>query len=111
VIEFPFYGDSGDVWYMYWGTYHWLPLVNGWSGFSPPGTVYLSRAMAAFPDPATTAEKKPLPFDKGEPFRNLGVRRIEARGAALAIDDIELTMRELSGTEGVVQMLRNGESL
>jgi len=65
----------------------------------------------AFPDPATTAEKKPLPFDKAEPFRNLGVRRIEARGAALAIDDIELTMRELSGTEGVVQMLRKGESL
>ncbi len=55
VIEFPFRGDSGDIWDAYWGTYHWQPLVNGWSGFVPPGTVYLSRALAAFPDPATVA--------------------------------------------------------
>jgi hypothetical protein len=55
VIEFPFRGDSGDIWDAYWGTYHWQPLVNGWSGFVPPGTVYLSRALAAFPAPATVA--------------------------------------------------------
>ena len=55
VAEFPFRGDAGDIWYAYWGTYHWQPLANGWSGFVPPGTVYLSRALAAFPDPATVA--------------------------------------------------------
>jgi hypothetical protein len=55
VIEFPFRGDSGDIWDAYWGTYHWQPLVNGWSGFVPPGTVYLSRALAAFPDGPTVA--------------------------------------------------------
>ena len=65
----------------------------------------------AFPDPAVTAEKKPLPFDTAQPFRNLGIRRLESNGTALALDDIELTARELSGTEGIQQFLRQGESL
>src|SRR5262249_38658694 len=55
VIDFPFRGDSGDIWDVYWSTYHWRPLVNGWSGFVPPGTVYLSRALAVFPNDATVA--------------------------------------------------------
>jgi hypothetical protein len=63
----------------------------------------------AFPDPATTAEKKPLPFDAAEPFRNLGIRRITDSGAHLGIDDIELTKREIGGTNGVAQLLRQGE--
>ncbi len=63
----------------------------------------------AFPDPATTAEKKPLPFDASQPFRNLGIRRITDSGAHLAIDDIELTKREISGANGVAQLLRQGE--
>ncbi|HEY2324236.1 MAG TPA: metallophosphoesterase [Thermoanaerobaculia bacterium] len=63
----------------------------------------------AFPDPATTAEKKPLPFDASQPFRNLGIRRITDSGARLAIDDVELTKREVSGANGVAQMLKQGE--
>jgi hypothetical protein len=63
----------------------------------------------AFPDPATTAEKKPLPFDAAQPFRNLGIRRITDSGQRLAIDDIELTKREVGGANGVAQLLRQGE--
>jgi len=63
----------------------------------------------AFPDPATTAEKKPLPFDAAEPFRNLGIRRITDSGPHLGIDDIELTKREIGGANGVAQLLRQGE--
>ena len=55
------------------------------------------------------AEKKPLPFDASQPFRNLGIRRITDSGARLAIDDIELTKREISGANGVAQLLRQGE--
>lgn len=62
----------------------------------------------AFPDPAATEEKKPIPFDKEHPFRNLGIRKITA--PSLAVDDIELTAREISGTEGI-QQLRKGGSL
>lgn len=62
----------------------------------------------AFPDPATTAEKKPIAFDKEHPFANLGIRQVTAPG--LAVNDIELTAREISGTEGI-QQLRKGGSL
>ena len=64
----------------------------------------------AFPA-ATAAEKKPLPFDPDEPFRNLGIRRIDADRKTLRVEDVELTSRELSGTEGVQQILKAGESL
>jgi hypothetical protein len=36
IIEFPF-GDPGyDLRYMYYSTFHWRPLVNGYSGGFPP---------------------------------------------------------------------------
>jgi hypothetical protein len=66
----------------------------------------------AFPDPDGTAEKKPLPFDAANPFRNLGARVLhESAGAApspplLRAEEVELTMREHSGTEGFQQLLR-----
>jgi hypothetical protein len=56
----------------------------------------------AFPDPATTAEKKPIPFDAAQPFRNLGIRQV--RSAPLAIDDVELTLREVAGNNGIQQI-------
>jgi 3',5'-cyclic AMP phosphodiesterase CpdA len=66
----------------------------------------------AFPDPDGTAEKKPLPFDAAQPFRNLGPRVVRAsaasrRGAVpVSTEDVELTVREHSGTEGFQQLLR-----
>jgi 3',5'-cyclic AMP phosphodiesterase CpdA len=66
----------------------------------------------AFPDPATTPEKKPIPFDKDHPFRNLGLRVVSAGGEAVPVgrtircDEVQLTLRHLSGTEGFAQLLR-----
>ena len=67
----------------------------------------------AFPDPTTTAEKKPLPFDKSQPFHNLGIREIDGNSArhTLSVNDVELTSRELSSTEGIQQLIKQGESL
>lgn len=72
-----------------------------------------ARSLAwAFPDPAGAAPKKPLPFDKDHPFRNLGLRQVHAGpGAppaplALTMDEVELALAERSGTEGFQQMLR-----
>jgi hypothetical protein len=36
--------------YMYFSTFHWNTLINGYSGFSPPSYYYLREAMEAFPD-------------------------------------------------------------
>ncbi|HEY8624345.1 MAG TPA: metallophosphoesterase [Casimicrobiaceae bacterium] len=71
---------------------------------------YAARALIfAFPDPAPGGDKKPRPFDKTQPFKNLGIREITERGATspLAVNDIELTMRQLSGMNGIQQMLKN----
>ena len=58
----------------------------------------------AFPDP-TAGEKKPLPFDSTHPFHNLGIRTV-CGPSPVAVHDVELTLRELSGTEGVAQILK-----
>ena len=66
----------------------------------------------AFSDPDRTQDKKPLPFDPEHPFKNLGPRVVHAKSGAppaaltLGLDDVELTMREHSGTEGFNQLLR-----
>ena len=66
----------------------------------------------AFPDPAKVADKKPLPFDKEHPFRNLGLRVVHAGPGvtpaplSLGMDEVELALQERSGTEGFQQVLR-----
>ena len=68
----------------------------------------------AFPDPEKQAEKKPVPFDAARPFANLGVRAVRCGPGkptgtySLGPEDVELTMRELSGTEGMNQLLKAG---
>ncbi|PYQ49851.1 MAG: serine/threonine protein phosphatase [Acidobacteria bacterium] len=74
---------------------------------------HAARSLSfAFPDPAQVDEKKAIPFDKDQPFKNLGLRVVEhARGSAAGADavrvqDVELTMKEYSGTEGFNQLLK-----
>src|SRR5262245_12642381 len=76
---------------------------------------YAARSLIfAFPDPETTAEKKPIPFDKDRPFKNLGLRIVEepgSRGAGVdrpAINEVALTSHEYSGTVGINQILKEG---
>lgn len=69
---------------------------------------YASRSLIfAFPDPATTKDKTPLPFDNAQPFRNLGLQ-LASKKEEVHVDDVELTLREYSGTEGVQQISRRG---
>jgi hypothetical protein len=42
--------------YMYFSTFHWHKLVNGYSGFSPRSYNILLKAMAAFPNEESLAE-------------------------------------------------------
>jgi 3',5'-cyclic AMP phosphodiesterase CpdA len=74
---------------------------------------YAARSLAwAFPDPAKVDDKKPVPFDPEHPYRGLGLRVLHgSRGKdpaplSLGLEEIELTMRETSGTEGFQQLLK-----
>ena len=71
---------------------------------------YAARSLIfAFPDPSVTPDKKPLPFNKDAPFRDLGIREVKAGGKSgpLAIHDVELTLREMSGLNGIQQLLKD----
>ena len=68
---------------------------------------YAARSLIfAFPDPQTTGEKKSIPFDKDHPFQNLGLRQVSVPKNAddLAVSDVELTLREYSGVNGIQQL-------
>jgi hypothetical protein len=74
--------------------------------------LFATRSLCfAFPDPQLAADKKAIPFDKAEPFKNLGIRQVQAslgrRGAAVEVSEVSLDARELSGTEGFNQLLKN----
>jgi 3',5'-cyclic AMP phosphodiesterase CpdA len=74
--------------------------------------LYAARSLIfAFPDPQTTPVKKPLPFDKGQPFKNLGIRLVSGEGTRrdLRIEDVELATAEFSGTVGMDQLLKHGK--
>ena len=49
IFEFPA-SPGDDPTYMYYSTWHWQWLVNGYSGFFPPSYLRLTKAMANFPD-------------------------------------------------------------
>jgi hypothetical protein len=54
VLELPIYGRPGvsrNAHYMVNATSHWKPLVNGYSGFVPPGYGVTARTLNGFPDP------------------------------------------------------------
>ncbi len=83
--------------------------------FHRAGTTQMHAARSlifAFPDPATTSEKKPMRFDKSQPFKNLGIRRVRgnAEGSDLQIEEVALATAEFSGTVGMDQMLKHGSA-
>jgi hypothetical protein len=49
IFEFPA-APINDPIYMYYSTFHWQHLVNGYSGFFPPSYGRLSNALPGFPD-------------------------------------------------------------
>jgi hypothetical protein len=73
---------------------------------------YAARSLIfAFPDPALVANKKPNPFDKDQPFKNLGIRLVHEKFGkpdvnTLSVEDVELTLNEFSGINGVQQLLK-----
>lgn len=54
--EFPVNGPGGNrhdqTYYMMQSAWHWQPLVNGYSDFTPPGFEAVMPALESFPSPA-----------------------------------------------------------
>jgi 6-pyruvoyl-tetrahydropterin synthase related domain len=48
IVELP-YGLWEDPHYMYFSTYHWLPIVNGYTGFFPPTYAQIVPLLEALP--------------------------------------------------------------
>jgi hypothetical protein len=74
---------------------------------------FAARALCfAFPDPEQVEEKKPVAYDPAQPFKNLGLRMVDETGGKAAdldlvrVRDVELAMKEFSGTEGFAQLLK-----
>lgn len=73
---------------------------------------YGARSLIfGFPDPEKSPEKKPFAFDKENPFAHLGIRALDEKPGTpgLGVHEIELTLREMSGMNGIQQMLRSFE--
>jgi hypothetical protein len=51
VVEYPM-SPRDDPTYMYYSTFHWQPLINGYSGFFPPSYYEMLAASQSFPDAA-----------------------------------------------------------
>jgi hypothetical protein len=58
LIELPFVRPdiALEPLYMYFSTFHWSTLVNGYSGFSPPSYERLHDSLEHFPDSTALAE-------------------------------------------------------
>ena len=52
IFEFPT-GSMEDPEYLYYSTFHWQYLVNGYSGFFPPSYGKIVNAVRGFPDEAS----------------------------------------------------------
>ena len=53
IVELPIPDDAGQSWidptYLYYSTFHWRPLINGYSGFTPVWYPRLKVASREFP--------------------------------------------------------------
>ena len=82
---------------------------------------YAARSLIfAFNDPTTNENKKQLPFDKDDPFKDLGIRLVTSKGpekgpedkpAAVGVNDIVLTKAEFAGLSGMQQMIKDNNSI
>jgi hypothetical protein len=83
LYEFPS-SALDDPTYLYYSTFHWQYLVNGYSGFFPPSYVRLARAVQNFPDQAS--------FDT---IKSHGVRYLVVHGERLYGERYETLIADL----------------
>lgn len=86
--------------YMLHSTAHWHPILNGYSGLTPPRHERLFRVLTAFPDTASLAELEALGIRyvvvHGDLYAGAQRERAESRLAAFA-DRLNLEVQEGDG--------------
>jgi hypothetical protein len=83
LLELPFRDDATENAYVYYGTLHWKPLVNGHSSFYPPRYISLRNACChPVPDAFTLARLRS--WGVSHVLVHLGALRPEERAAVLA---------------------------
>jgi hypothetical protein len=70
--------------FMYFSTFHWNTLVNGYSGFSPPSYPGLRDSLRTFPGEASIAE-----------LRRRGVTHVVVHGALYSPESYEKTVARI----------------
>jgi len=87
IFEYPATVEDEPT-YMYYSTFHWQFLVNGYSGFFPTSYVRVVQAMKTFPDDQSL-----------EAVKAHGARYVVVHGERLMKwrDNPELLMRRLAG--------------
>ncbi len=73
-----------DQTYMYYSTFHWQTLVNGYSGFFPPSYLRLVAAMREFPDARSL-----------DALRSRGARYAVIHGERLAPEEYQQLIRAI----------------
>lgn len=59
IVELPMahldenFTSKDEAWYDYYAIYHPHPIMNGWSGYRPPLTVYIAGRLLDFPSSAS----------------------------------------------------------
>lgn len=99
-----------DGLYMFNSTYHWQPIVNGYSGFFPQSFLQLSEAIGNFPDDRAIAALEEWGVDAIVVHGGLlGPARFgEVTATLLRHPDLEATARfaESGGTDMVFRVRR-----
>lgn len=92
VAEYPLADcqSDGDSIYMYYSTFHWKPLVNGYSRVLPPGRESLNKTLQKFPAPVAL-----------DTLSSIGVRYILVHLGQYREDAREEMILRLNDLEGV----------
>ncbi|MDE0322445.1 MAG: hypothetical protein OXN27_00855 [Candidatus Poribacteria bacterium] len=104
LLEFPMQKDDGklqhemDAQYLYRSTFHWLRLVNGYSGFSPKASGELTDLFTQL-----------TPAARLSALREFGVQYVLTHGNMLTDEEI-IQLRSLE-TEGLRPLFREGSDV
>ena len=95
LFEFPA-SSQDDPTYLYYSTFHWQSLVNGYSGFFPPSYVRLMDALQTFPDDSSIGA-----------LRARGTRYLVVHGERLYGDRYETLIAMLDQRSDLVLVARH----
>ncbi len=97
IVELPMPRSAGTVFreakYMYFSTFHWKNMVNGYSGFFPPTYWTVNRVMQTFPSPASI-----------DMIDVLGVRYVVLHLGKFDREDRRRIQEELPGASGRLEL-------